>query len=80
MNAQDEPGFTNHIFKYRYKGEEWHLHIPATSAEDAEERLAACATWGQCIGSNGESVPANGANGLIVRLKVLLRNWLGSSG
>ncbi|HEU4752646.1 MAG TPA: hypothetical protein VFU47_06010 [Armatimonadota bacterium] len=53
-----DDGYTIHVIEYPFGGGKWLLEVPARSFADAEARIAAAAAWGECIGSNAQTVPA----------------------
>jgi hypothetical protein len=49
--------FQTHSFSYHHQGKNWTLSIPATSEEDARERISILQNWGKYDGVVVASYP-----------------------
>jgi len=69
--------FKNYMVSYRYDGAQWNIELPATSHEDAEQRLSQL-HFGRVDGEIVANVP--GSMGPIAMLATRFRNliWAGS--
>lgn len=61
------------LFSYNYEGAQYSLEIPASSAEEAKQRLSRIA-FAQYDGELAQVIPATPGAGLLVRLVTWLRN------
>lgn len=67
------PEFKRFLVSYRHDGAQWNIEIPATSYEDAEQRLSQL-TFGRVDGEIVAKIP--GAMGPIAMLATRIRNLI----
>ena len=68
--------YSNYLFEYRHDGARWSLTIPATSREDAQERVKQI-HYARLIGTEVMTIPARA--GFIASPLCWLRNLLAAA-